>query len=181
MANKEHLTNIGLTKIISLKSAINKGLPKNLTLKFKEVELTVRPEYIANKNSLNPNWISGFSEGDSSFHVTISPLTNQVRMAYSIGLNNRDLPLIINIQKFFKGVGKVSFYAKNNSVIYTVASIKDINAIIIPHFDAYGLKGNKLTNYFIWKEILLLINSKTHLTPEGLSTIKDIKSKLNQI
>lgn len=53
-------------------------------------------------------------------------------MAYSIGLNNRDLPLIINIQKFFKGVGKVSFYAKNNSVIYTVASIKDINAIIIP-------------------------------------------------
>lgn len=55
MANKEHLTNIGLTKIISLKSAINKGLPKNLTLKFKEVELTVRPKYIANENSLNPN------------------------------------------------------------------------------------------------------------------------------
>lgn len=55
VANKEHLTNIGLTKIISLKSAINKGLPKNLTLKFKEVELTVRPKYIANENSLNPN------------------------------------------------------------------------------------------------------------------------------
>ena len=42
MANKEHLTNIGLTKIISLKSAINKGLPKNLTLKFKEKDLLIK-------------------------------------------------------------------------------------------------------------------------------------------
>jgi hypothetical protein len=40
--------------------------------------------------------------------------------------------------------------------------------------------GNKLTNYLIWKEILLLVNSKAHLTTEGLNTIIGLKSKLNQ-
>jgi hypothetical protein len=27
---------------------------------------------------------------------------------------------------------------------------------------------------------LFLVNSKAHLTPDGLNTIKDLKSKLNQ-
>jgi hypothetical protein len=94
-----------------------------------------RPEYIVNENHLNPNWVTGFSEGDSSFHVSISPKTNQVRIAYSIGLNNRDLPLILNIQKFFEGIGNISFYIKNNAAQYAVTSRKDLNAIILPHFD----------------------------------------------
>jgi hypothetical protein len=139
-----------------------------------------RPEYIVNENHLNPNWVTGFSEGDSSFHVSISPKTNQVRIAYSIGLNNRDLPLILNIQKFFEGIGNISFYIKNNAAQYAVTSRKDLNAIILPHFDTYALRGNKLPNYILWRKILLLVNSKAHLTSEGLNTIKDLKSKLNQ-
>jgi hypothetical protein len=70
-------------------------------------------------------------------------------MSYSIGLNNRDLPLILNIQKFFEGIGNISSYAKNNVAQYAVTSLKDINAIILPHFDTYALKGNKLPNYIL--------------------------------
>lgn len=180
LANKEHLSELGLNKIISLKSAINLGLPEDLKLHFKGVKPTVRPEFIASDNPLNPNWVSGFSEGDSSFHLSISSNTNRVRIIYSIGLNNRDLPLILKIQKFFGGIGKISYYAKNNAVQYTVAGNKDINVTLVPHFDTYGFCGNKLPNYLIWREILLLVNSKAHLTTEGLSTIKGLKSNLNQ-
>jgi len=35
---------------------------------------------------------------------------------------------------------------------------------VLPHFDAYILQGNKLKNYLIFREIVLLINSKAHLT-----------------
>jgi len=80
LLNKEHLTESGLNKIISIKHAINKGLSEDLKLKFKHVEPTVRPDYIVNGSSLNPQWVSGFSDGDSSFFVSISSKTNQVRI-----------------------------------------------------------------------------------------------------
>lgn len=50
----------------------------------------------------------------------------------------------------------------------------------MPHFDAYKLQGNKLKNYLIFREIVLLINSKAHLTPEGFNQIKLLKEGLNK-
>lgn len=110
--------------------------------------------------------------------MSISSKTNQVRVIYSIGLHKRDLPLILKIQEFFGGIGKISFY--KDAVQYTVADANIIEGTIIPHFDTYSLWGNKLVNYLIWKEIFFLVKTKAHLTPEGLSKIRDLKFKLNQ-
>ncbi len=100
-------------------------------------------------------------------------------MFYSIKLNSREIPLIVKIQEYFKGVGYI-IHDKNDIVQYNIASIKVINEYVIPLFDTYTIFGNKLTNYLIWKEILGLINSKTHLTAEGLDQIRNLKSTLNQ-
>lgn len=180
LANKEHLNILGLNKIVGLKSALNLGLSEDLKLEFKDVIPMERPAFMVDPNPLNANWISGFTEGDGSFHVSISSKTGQVRIFYSIGLNKRDLPLIVKIQEYFGGIGKISHYAKNNAVQFIVADIKSLNEIINPQFDTYLLCGNKRTNYLIWKEILMLVNSKAHLTSEGLNTIKGLKSNLNQ-
>jgi len=64
-----------------------------------------------------------------------------------MGLHKRDLPLILKIQEFFGGIGKILFY--KDSVQYTVANLDNIDATIIPHFDTYSLCGNKLSNYII--------------------------------
>lgn len=178
LAKKEHLTLEGLTKIISIKSALNKGLSENLKLTFKDVKPLERLKCRIDETPLNPYRVSGFSEGDSSFHVSISKLTNQVRIIYSIGLNKRDLPLILKIQEFFGGVGNISNY--KNAVQYIIASLKSIDKILIPHFDSYVLKSNKLHNYLIWKEILGLVKSKAHLTQEGLKKIYTLKEILNE-
>jgi len=115
--------------------------------------------------------------GDSSFHISISGTTNQVRVIYSIGLNKRESALILKIQEFFGGIGKISEY--KNAIQFIVASIKSIDTILIPHFDSFELKGHKLHNYLIWREIACLVISKSHLTIEGLQKIKDLKLKLN--
>jgi len=180
LVNKQHLNLLGLNKIIGLKSALNVGLSEDLKLEFNNVIPMERPAYVADSISLNPNWVSGFTEGDGSFHVSISPKTDYVRRMYSICLNKRDLPLIIKIQEYFGGIGNISHYAKNNAVQFTVADLKSINERIIPQFDTYVFCGNKLTNYLIWREILMLVNSKAHLTTEGLKTIEGLKSNLNQ-
>jgi hypothetical protein len=72
----------------------------------------VRPTFSVNSNPLNSYWISGFSEGDSSFFVSIFSKTNQVRMFYNINLNKRELPLILKIQEYFGGIGNITHYDK---------------------------------------------------------------------
>lgn len=51
---------------------------------------------------------------------------------------------------------------------------------MLPHFDVYTLQGNKLKNYLIFRENVLLVNSKAHLTSEGLKKIKLLKEGLNK-
>ncbi|GAA5121458.1 hypothetical protein GCM10023339_38360 [Alloalcanivorax gelatiniphagus] len=70
-------------------------------------------------------------------------------MFFSIKLNNRETPLILRIQEFFKFIGSITQDTTNNLVQYNVASIKNINELVIPQFDTYGFCGNKLTNYLI--------------------------------
>lgn len=96
-----------------------------------------------------------------------------------MGLNYRENPLIQKILEFF-GVGRINSDSNQKVVYYTVGNIKDICSKIIPHFDTYPLIGNKQNNYLIWKEILIKVNSKAHLTKEGLNEIKELRSKLNK-
>ena len=65
--DKKHLTLDGIKQIVSLKSTLNFGLSKNLNLEFPNLEILERPNYNPDNKILNPNWISGFVEGDGSF------------------------------------------------------------------------------------------------------------------
>ena len=98
MERKEHLSKLGLKNILAIRSALNWGLTEKLKLSFPNIKSVIRPEYIVNDNPLNPNWISGFSEGDSSFYII--PGTKRVKVIFEIHLNDRELPLIQEIQKF---------------------------------------------------------------------------------
>ena len=179
IAKKEHLNLEGLTKIISIKSILNKGLSEDLKTIFKDIDNNPlkRLEHNDCVSPLDPYWVSGFSEGDSSFYVTVAKKTKYIRIIYSIGLHARDLPLIYRIQRFFGGSGNIVNY--KNSVQYTIADINTRDEILIPHFDTYLLQGNKLHNYLIWKEISRLVTTKSHLTSEGFEQITDLKAKLN--
>lgn len=55
---------------------------------------------------LDSNWLTGFSEGDSTFTLSILTKTNQVEVRYSIALLIRDTPLIHRIQKFYASTDK---------------------------------------------------------------------------
>src|SRR5882757_1351239 len=70
-SNNEHLTHEGLLKILSLKSALNKGLSKSVS-EIKNIEILERPLHLAEFNNIDPNWISGFVAGDGTFDIKIT-------------------------------------------------------------------------------------------------------------
>ena len=92
-------------------------------------------------NTLNPFWITGFSDAESSFIVSIrkkkdTKLGWSITPIYSITLNKKDLQLLERIQHFF-GVGTITVRNKDNCYIFSVQSIKHIVNAIIPHFEKY--------------------------------------------
>ncbi len=180
LLSKEHLQEKGLNRILSIKSVLNKGLSDKLKAVFPSVITIDRPVLEVVNIPLNPNYVSGFTDGDGSFTVNISSKTNQVIAVYIIELHKREVPLLCSIQKFFGGAGSINTALARNSARFFISRKSDLINKVLPHFDAYKLQGNKLKNYLIFKEIVLLINSKAHLTPEGLNKIKLLKEGLNK-
>lgn len=88
---------------------------------------------------LNPYYITGFVDGEGSFIITVNPNSKlktgyRVKAIFSIGLLERDLPLLKLIQNSL-GVGSINKLGKN-SIQYRVSSIEELE-LIIPHFYKY--------------------------------------------
>lgn len=99
---------------------------------------------ISKIKEIKPLWITGFSDGESSFSVSIS--RNALYKtgfsfipAFSIELKDKDLDLLYKIQTFFQGVGKIHLIKNKGHAVYTVSSIKELKEVIIPHFIKYPL------------------------------------------
>jgi len=177
MRNKQHLTDSGFNEILSLKSVLNWGLPVKIKALFPSVKPLVRPVFEASKFALDPYWVSGFSEGDSSFYVQIFN-EKRVTLIFNVELHIREVSLLYKFKEFFGGVGNVNAYPARSIARYHVSGTSDLVNYILPHFDKFQLAGNKLPNYIVWSKILRLVESKAHLTSEGLDQIKELKLSL---
>ena len=180
MLNKEHIQEKGLNKILSIKSILNNGLSDKLKAAFPSVKVIDRPNLEVVNMPLNPNYVSGFTERDGCFYVSISSKTNQVIASYIIELHKRDIPLLSSIQKFFSNAGYINPASNRDSGRFSISRKSDLINKRLPHFDSYKLQGNKLKNYLIFREIVLLVGSKAHLTSEGFNKIKLLKEGLNK-
>ena len=133
----------------------------------------------------NPNfkpwWITGFTDAEGCF--TLAPVRNNklklgwgVNIAFTIGLHAKDLAMLEEIKNYF-GVGCINKHG-SNSVLWRVQSMQEI-AKIIEHFDKYPLITQKLADYLLWKEVILMMERKEHLTHKGLEKIMAIKASQN--
>lgn len=130
---------------------------------------------------LNPYYITGFVDGEGSFIITVNPNSRlntgyRVKATFSIGLHERDLPLLKLIQNYF-GVGSISKLGKN-SIQYRVSSIEELG-LIISHFDEYPLVSKKNADFLLFKEAYSLIKQGEHLNMEGLKNILALKASIN--
>jgi len=180
MKNKEHLTEEGLNKILAFKAALNLGLTEKLKGAFPNVILVNRPVYLIDETPLDPYWVTGFAEGDSCFTVKTNAKKKGVVNEFVIDLNERDIPLLHKIQKFFCDIGKMYYSPNRHSARFCVANIKQSVSMLLPHFNTYRLEGNKLSSYLRWSEILSLVQSKAHLTSEGFDKINILKKNINK-
>ena len=98
--------------------------------------------------SINPWFVTGFIDAEGCFLLQVRRRNNSwyVEARFDISLHKKDLELMKQIQEYFRGAGGISVHGKD-SYQYTVSSIKQINEIILPHFDKYPLITQKCSDY----------------------------------
>jgi hypothetical protein len=133
--------------------------------------------------ALNPYYVTGFTDGEGCFFIGLYADSNykmgyRVKASFQIGLHEKDLPLLEQIQSYF-GVGKITKLGAE-SVQFRVTSLEDLN-VILKQFDAYPLLTRKQSDYLLFKEVINLMKEGKHLTLEGLNRIVSIKTTLNDV
>jgi len=83
------------------------------------------------------------------------------------------------IQKFFGNIGAVSTKNTRSTVEFRVSTLSHLINVIIPHFEKYSLITNKHSDFFIFKQIVLLMSENQHRNLEGLQLILNNRASLN--
>lgn len=177
---KLHLTEIGLLKLVGIKSVLNWGLSEKFKETFPNMIAVVRPKVNISEIK-DVYWLIGFVEGEGSFMITIQEskskkTTDNISLRFSMTQHSKDLVLLDNISKYL-GCGKL--YFSRNEVNLIVSTFSDINLKIISLFNKYPLLGTKKEDYLDFCKVAELMKSKDHLTKEGIENIKIIKSNMN--
>ena len=127
-------------------------------------------------------WISGFVDGEGCFHVAINSLSKmtmkyQVLPEFRLVQHERDIEVLEKIRDFL-GVGVVR---KNHSDRYElrVRSLKELN-VLVDFFERSPLMTKKKNDFELFKEIIILMNNKEHLTFEGINIIVKKANLMNR-
>ena len=130
---------------------------------------------------LNPNWVTGFVDGEGCFTVSIYQRKDlklgwHVKPSFQISLHKRDESVLEDV-KISLHVGHI--YERGPKVIeYVVRSLKELEAVI-NHFHKFPLKTRKRADFELILMVHEIMNRKEHLTPEGLRKIVAIRASMN--
>ncbi len=182
MNNKAHLTIEGLNQIVNIKASMNLGLSDKLKAEFKGYSPVEKP-VVNNEKTPDPSWIAGFVSGEGNFYVHIAKGTTKigyrVQLRFRITQHIRDIKLMESIMLLL-GSGSIYKYPKQSAINITIMNSSDISNKIIPFFNEYPIMGVKLYDYLYWCKIHNLILDGSHLTPEGINIIRNIKAGMNK-
>ena len=122
-----------------------------------------------NMSKLNPYFVTGYCDAEGSFYIGITKESQyrtgyRVRTVFSISIHPRDKALLEKIHKYFR-VGRV-IVRSDGYIQFRVDAIKDLLQILA-HFDKYPLLTKKRFDYDYFKQVIVLILRKKHLTTEG--------------
>ena len=132
---------------------------------------------------INPWFITGLIDAEGSFSVIIDKnksrkLGWRVQTKFQLGMHLRDILLITKVKDFFGGIGSIHISQPLKKVNYSVDSILDLTKLIV-HLENYPLHTQKAADFILFKEVIILMKNKYHLSNEGLNKIVNIKASLN--
>ena len=139
------------------------------------------------KKKLNPNYVSGFIDGEGSFSVSIGKHLTlkrgwEVRPEFEIELRADDQNILEQVLITI-GAGRIydcsyDRYGWYPHVKYKITNRSDMIEYLFPFLDKHPLQAKKAKAYKIFKQIVLMSVKKQHLTDRGFEKIVELRNQL---
>ena len=132
---------------------------------------------------LDSQWVVGFVDGEGCFHVGINANATmiqkrQVLPEFVVVQHIRDINVLYALKNYFQcGVVRVNH---GDRMAYRVRGFDHLRHKIIPFFEKHQLKTKKRVDFERFRDIILLMERKMHLTSEGIHKIHQIANQMNR-
>ena len=159
--------------------------------------------YSQDMSDLNLNgWLAGFIDADGAFKVrytekrvdeTSNKITSKGRIEVRFSLEQRQnlfdfndyssyKPIMLKIQSFFGITTDLRISKHNTDKNYWIIEVTSLNKLyfLIQYLNNFPLLTAKRNDYDDWLKVYQLIQDKKHLSEDGKTLIKEIKSNINK-
>jgi hypothetical protein len=133
--------------------------------------------------ALDPWFVTGLVEGEGCFCISFSLRPKlrtgiEVRPSFALALNERDLTLLEDLQIYF-GCGSIRESRADRTFKYESRSTRELLERIVPHFEAFPLRGSKARSFDGFLPICRMIGQGDHRERDGLRKIMAIAYETN--
>ncbi len=133
--------------------------------------------------NLEAQWVVGFVDGEGCFHVAINKnketaLGVQIQPEFTVVQHEHDIQVLYALKDYF-GCGVVR-RNHGDRYAYRVRGQKNLRERILPFFEKHKLKTKKRIDFEKFRDVILLIERKDHLTEEGAEEIRKIQEGMNR-
>lgn len=159
---------------------MNLGLSPLLKEVYPNIVPLSRPEVINQKIS-DPQWLAGFTSGEGCFYIKIfksnTKLGEAVLLTFQLTQHFKDEQIIRRLVHYLD-CGRVSI--NREAIYFDVTKFSDLNNKVIPFFKKYKIEGVKYKDFCDFCKVAELMETKSHLTRDGLDQISQIKEGMNK-
>jgi hypothetical protein len=141
------------------------------------------------RKKLNPHYVVGFIDGEGSFSVSIGKHKTtkngfEIRPEFEIELRADDQPILERILITI-GCGRIydlsyDRYGWYPHTKYKINNRKDLIEILFPFLDACPLQAKKAEVYKFFKQIVIMMDRKEHLTDIGFKKIVKLRDEIRK-
>ena len=154
-----------------------------------KLELPLGKEQIQRKK-LHPQYVAGFIDGEGSFSISIGKHKTlrrgfEVRPEFEMELRKDDQEILERILVTI-GIGKIydcsyERYGWYPHAKYKITSIWDLKEYLFPFLDKNPLQAKKKKSYMLFKQIVLMVCAKEHLSDKGFNKIVTLRDELRAL
>jgi hypothetical protein len=142
------------------------------------------------REKLNPHYVAGFIDGEGCFSVSIGKHKTlkrgyEVRPEFEIEVRKDDQEVLERIVVTI-GAGRIydcsyERYGWFPHAKYKITSIWEMKEYLFPFLNQYPLQAKKAKSYKYFREIVLMLCEKQHLSDEGFEKIFKLRTELRML
>ena len=138
--------------------------------------------------TVQPWYISGFVDGEGSFHVAFchrKDLTHNwsIIPEFHVSQNASRNSVLYELMDYF-GCGQIKqnhrFRSNDLSYVWVVRRREDLQNKIIPFFEKYPLRTSKNADFQIFSRIVKMMGKSVHQTESGFAEIIELAFQMNE-